>query len=461
MASYNARYEGDPRYPQPTPYQSSTHLVDYPLGDDPDRKVYALDDDYDEMDNHQHPYNPNTHIPSAQVTYDAALPPGYPPMRKSSKASSIDVSDIIDSYDDHEMSSPPQDHKPDLVDTPPPAPPTRRAFFRSFFPSSLACRLYLLVALLETFVDVAIEVELFLRVRNASKASGSDSQVDGNRLPIYIFLFGLAHAYQFVLAVDAVRSRNMLQILFLAIFNALMILYSVLQISEVQSALPAGTSGIVSIPINIVLLLVPIVIAVAEVAYLLLSWKIHTEFGWDNYKALGADRRIKKIFLHFQVFECLLKFDVYFWIGFSVQFIFLALDDSDIEFPLTIAALPISLLLLVEGHLAARFENRWLMASFMVGTLAACVYFAYKLVRILMERSEPSFMSVWKSLVGFSSACIALIILTFVMACIVFYNFGKGLKRHMQKGKRTLDAPSSRRVDGNPNFRNPNRMSIE
>ncbi|KZT52977.1 hypothetical protein CALCODRAFT_501650 [Calocera cornea HHB12733] len=454
MATYNAHYDDQSRYQQPAPYQSSTHLVDYPLPDDPDRKAYSLEEEY-EIEPRRNPYTHNTAPP--HVVYDSSSPPVYPPMRKSSQASSIDVSDIIDSYDDHEPSSLP-DRKTDVVVTLP--PPTRRAFWRSFIPASLACRLYLLVALLETFVDVAIEVELWFRVHNASKAAPT-SGLNGDRLPIYIFLFGLAHAYQFILAVDAVRSRNMLQIVFLAIFNALFIGYSVLQISEVQSALPAGTPGLVSIPINIVLLLVPIVIAVAEVAYLLLSWKIHTEFGWDNYKLLGADRRIKKMFLHFQVFECLLKFDVYFWIGFSVQFIFLSLDASDIEYPLTIAALPISLLLLLEGHLAARFENVWLMASFMVGTLAACVYFAYKLVRILMERSEPSFLSVWKSLVGFSSACIALIILTFVMACIVFFNFGKGLKRHWQKSKRTVDPSTSRRVEGDPNFRNPNRMSIE
>ncbi|EJU00976.1 hypothetical protein DACRYDRAFT_108312 [Dacryopinax primogenitus] len=376
-------------------------------------------------------------------------------MRKTSKTSSIDVSDIIDSYDDY-GSAESQDRKAPIVDS---ASPPSRSVWRSFIPSSLSCRLYLLVALLEAFVDVAIEVELFLRVRSASNNSGQPD-VDYGRLPIYIFLFGLAHGYQFILAVDAVRSRNMLQIVFLAIFNGVFIAYAVLQISEVQGALPAGTPGIISIPINVVLILPPIVISVAEVAYLLLSWKIHTEFGWQNYKLLGADRRIKKMFLHYQVFECLLKFDVYFWIAFSVQFIFLSLDHTSIEYPLTIAALPVSLLLLLEGHLGARFENKWLMTSSMVGTLAACVYFAYKLVRILMERTDTSFMYVWKSLVGFSSACIGLIILTFIMACIVFFNFGKGLKQHLSKTKRTLNSTPAG-VNGNSAFRNPNRMSLE
>jgi len=457
MASYGANYYDQSAYQPPAPYQSSSHLVDYPIRDDLDNKVYNPDDDFDDIDTRQNHYHIDTGAHLSQVVYDTSLPPAYPPMRKPSKASSIDVSDIIDSYDDHSVNDR-EDRKATVVDVPPPA--SRSSLLRSFIPSSLACRLYLLVALLETFVDVAIEVELFFRVRNASSNS-SVPDVDYGRLPIYIFLFGLAHAYQFVLAVDAVRSRNMLQIAFLAVFNALFIGYSVLQISEVQSALPAGTPGIISIPINIVLILVPIVISVAEVAYLLLSWRMHTEFGWQNYKLLGADRQIKKMFLHFQVLECLLKFDVYFWIGFSVQFIFLALDQTSIEYPLTIAALPVSLLLLLEGHLAARFENRWLMASFMVGTLGACVYFAYKLVRILMERTDQSFVPVWKSLVGFSSACIALIILTFIMACIVFFNFGKGLKRHLRKSKRTLDVTSSRRTNGDPAFRNPNRMSIE
>ena len=143
--------------------------------------------------------------------------------------------------------------------------------------------------------------------------------------------------------------------------------------------MPTGTTGISHIPIDVLTLIIPIVISVAELAYCALGWKIYTEFGWKVYKYLGADRRIKTMYAHYQIFLCLIKFDLFFWVGFSVQFIWLVLGtDHDAEYYLTCAALPLSLIVLIEGHLAARHENRLMMWSFMGGCVAALVYFVYK-----------------------------------------------------------------------------------
>jgi hypothetical protein len=77
--------------------------------------------------------------------------------------------------------------------------------------------------------------------------------------------------------------------------------------------------------------------------------------------------------------QCLIKFNVFFWVGFSTQWISLVLiKKSDFEFYTTIITLPISILLLVEGYLATRHENRWMMYGFMGGCVAGCGYFAYK-----------------------------------------------------------------------------------
>ena len=142
--------------------------------------------------------------------------------------------------------------------------------------------------------------------------------------------------------------------------------------------MPSGTTGISHIPIDTLTLIIPIVISVAELAYCALAWKIYTEFGWKVYKYLGADRSIKTMYAYYQIFLCLVKFDLFFWVGFSVQFIWLVLNNDDAEFYLTCAALPLSLIVLIEGHLAARHENKMMMWSFMAGCVAALVYFVYK-----------------------------------------------------------------------------------
>ncbi|PSR71278.1 hypothetical protein PHLCEN_2v12792 [Hermanssonia centrifuga] len=248
-------------------------------------------------------------------------------------------------------------------------------------------------------------------------------------MPVYLAIFALAHVFQFALAVDAVSARNTLQFIFLSMFNALFLVYAIIQIREIQAALPKNTPGLSHIPINTLTMIIPIVISVAELAYCALGWKIYTEFGWKVYKFLGADRRIKTMYAHYQIFLCLIKFDLFFWMGFSVQFIWLVLNKQDAEFYLTYAALPLSIIVLIEGHLAARYENKWMMLTFMAGCVAALVYFVYKLVKVLrLKDTDPTFEAVWGTLTTFSVLAIILLIATFIVACLVMQNFGRGLK---------------------------------
>ncbi|EDR16071.1 uncharacterized protein LACBIDRAFT_228346, partial [Laccaria bicolor S238N-H82] len=299
-------------------------------------------------------------------------------------------------------------------------------------PESMACRFYVATVLVETTIDLAIEGELFLRVREKMKA---DSQTDDgaqmatSRMPVYLSIFALAHVFQFVMAVDAVYARNTLQFICLTIFNALFLIYAIIQIKEIRDALVgASTPGVSNIPINVLTTIIPIVISVAEIAYIGLGWKIYHEFGWKVYKFLGADRRIKKMYANYQIYECLVKFDVFFWAGFSVQFIWLVLQDTDWEYYVTCAALPLSIVLLVEGHLAARHENKWMMATFMSGCVGAMVYFIYKLIKVLLYLGTDQYRLVWKSLTVFSVIAIALLFATFVFSIIILRNFGQGLK---------------------------------
>ena len=151
-------------------------------------------------------------------------------------------------------------------------------------------------------------------------------------------------------------------------------MYAIIQIGEVGN-ISTTASGL---SIHTLSIIVPIVISVAELAYVGLAYKIYTEFGWKVYKFLGADRRMKTMFTYYQIFLCLVKFDLFFWVGFSVQFIWLVLDSHNAEYYLTCLALPLSILVLIDGHIAARSENKWMMYTFMTGCVGALVYFLYK-----------------------------------------------------------------------------------
>jgi len=334
-----------------------------------------------------------------------------------------------------------------------------RTFWQKILPESIACRLYVITVLVQTAIDLAIEGDLLLRFHEAGDQDDDFSQ----KMPVYLGIFALAHVFQFVMAVDAVYARNTLQFISLTIFNALFLAYAIIQITEIRNSQTNlnATTGISNLNVNVLTTAIPIVIAIAEFIYIALAWKIYHEFGWKVYKFLGADRRIKKMYASYQVFQCLVKFDVFFWVGFSVQFIWLVLNSGDWEYYVTCAALPLSIVLLVEGHLAARHENKWMMITFMSGCVSGLIYFCYKLVRVLMNKTDPKFESVWKSLSIFSVIAILLLIATFVFAIIVLRNFGRGLKNTMTKNKHEHTRWGSQHLHHRAMSVNPNRMSID
>ncbi|EIN13598.1 hypothetical protein PUNSTDRAFT_117326 [Punctularia strigosozonata HHB-11173 SS5] len=344
----------------------------------------------------------------------------------------------------------------------PPSPPQRDkekpSIWSQLVPDSLACKLYVLTVLIETIIDLAIEGDLLLRVHEAKKDGEGDSLAT-RKMPVYLSVFVFAHVFQLVMAIDAVYARNTLQFISLTLFNALFLFYAVIQIGEIKRA-AIDTNGIAGIPIQVLTTIIPIVISVAEIAYIALGWKIYNEFGWKVYKFLGADRTIKRIYATYQIFICLVKFDLFFWVGFSVQFIWLILQKTDWEYYVTVAALPLSIILLIEGHLAARHENKWMMFTFMSGCVGALVYFFYKLVRVLSNRTESEFVDVWASLTTFSIIAILLLIITFVFACLVLNNYGRGLKEQLAKSS-THTRWGSQSVSHRPMSANPNRMSID
>ncbi|EMD41724.1 hypothetical protein CERSUDRAFT_110297 [Gelatoporia subvermispora B] len=335
----------------------------------------------------------------------------------------------------------------------------KRSLWHTIIPDSIACRLYLLIVLIETGIDLAIEGDLIVRVNAVAKDDGT---IASQRMPVYLSIFALAHVFQFIMALDAVYARNTLQFIFLAVFNALFLVYAIIQISEIKELIPLNTPGFSDIPIKILTTIIPIVIAVAELAYIALGWKIYTEFGWKVYKFLGADRRIKTMYANYQIFLCLVKFDLFFWIGFSVQFIWLVLSAHNAEYYLTYAALPLSIVVLIEGHLAARHENKYMMITFMTGCAAAMVYFMYKLVKVLRLKDTDTFFEVWKTLTTFSVIAIILLIGTVIFAGLVMNAFGRGLKNQIAKNSTgNLQRSKTQIIHRGPMSTHPNRMSIE
>lgn len=86
--------------------------------------------------------------------------------------------------------------------------------------------------------------------------------------------------------------------------------------------------------------------------------------------------------LNYHIFVLLLKLDVFFFFGFSLQFLMMILKSYDPEFWLTILALPLTLIILLLAIYGVRNENKHFMFAFIAGLLIAMVYFIFKIVKI-------------------------------------------------------------------------------
>jgi MFS family permease len=169
---------------------------------------------------------------------------------------------------------------------------------------------------------------------------------------------------------DALRMKNTIQVIGLVAYNVGLLLYGAVQIEQIKEAIfSLAEEEFVhkqiwsdTMPF---LIAIPSIIAVATIALGFISWKLYDEFAWTIYKRISADLRMKRRYLQYQVYIALLKFDFFFFLGFTVQFVVIVTQRKT-EFALTIAAIPVTILILLAAAWFVRKE-------ILTGTIAVIV----------------------------------------------------------------------------------------
>ncbi|KAI8879784.1 hypothetical protein K501DRAFT_325345 [Backusella circina FSU 941] len=288
---------------------------------------------------------------------------------------------------------------------------------------------YILVTtILEAIVVIVIESVLFAQYPKVSPLTGLSIGI-----PVYLMLFIFSMIFQILLVWDATRHKNTIQMIAFIIFNLCCFAYAVFQFKQIDDAL-----GHPDWRLKKLIIVNPIVIGICQLIYFYLGTCLCVEFGWRIYKKIGADPEIRNMYRWYQILLTILKIDIFFFLGFSIQYLVLVLDPADVEFGLTIAALPLTCLLLLLAVYAIRHESTYLIALFFVGLMAGVAYFIFKIIRIYTQTEK--FVYVKDFLKFFAYVTLVLIILTIVNASICWFNFGKGLKIHLlQKPRNEKD----------------------
>ncbi|ODO07446.1 hypothetical protein L198_01025 [Cryptococcus wingfieldii CBS 7118] len=333
----------------------------------------------------------------------------------------------------------------------------KKQWYHKVIPGTVYTRILLATIITETVIDLTIEATILYRFNEEVKSTSStDLELENKRrLPIYLIIFGLAHLWQLVLVSIAIRMKNTVQVIAVTAFNFAFLGYAIIQIYELRkilggTSLSEGLKGndtgstLMTIPLNVLTALIIAVVAVSSVGLLVLSVLLRREFGrvsrnWQRYRFLGADLMIREYYFKFQIFECICYFGAFFCAGFGIQFIWLVLNPSDVEYIITWIAFPLLIIFLVIGRYAAKYENVYFMSAFIVGLLTGCAYFIFKLVRIWQQRTT-TYNHLEKSLTVFDALSLASLISCAVWGGTVWWNFGKGLKQAVlaRPGARTF-----------------------
>ncbi|KAI9848760.1 MAG: hypothetical protein M1837_006847 [Sclerophora amabilis] len=314
-------------------------------------------------------------------------------------------------------------------------------------PNSLWTWSFLVIVVVQAAIALAFEAFVFAKFQTSLIDDDGESraQPESRAIPTYLTLFIFGFLYQILLVYDALRLKNTIQVIGLCFFNLAMLIYAAVQMDQIKEAVTTlmhGPGGSFIEPDSDVwaasqpfLVAVPCVIALGTVMMSVVAWKLYDEFAWTIYKHISADLRMKRRYLTFQIYIALLKFDFFFFLAFTVQFVVMVVQTEDSEFGLTIAAIPVTILILLLAAFWTRKENTFGMIIIIILYFAALAYFLFKLIRMYEPGTRDIYAPASKSLTTFAVITVILIVVTIVNACVCTHNFGRGLKPHVTRRK--------------------------
>lgn len=299
--------------------------------------------------------------------------------------------------------------------------------------------------LIASYIFVSFQTDIN---SNAKKGKSDPATTIPTFLTLYIFAF----VYQLLLVWDALRMKNTIQILGLVGLNIGLLIYGAVQVEQLHeavtqlrnnNAIELGTWEAT----HPLLVAIPCILAFFTIIMAFLAYKLYNEFAWTIYKHISADLRMKRRYLTYQIYIALLKFDFFFCLGFTIQFVVIVGGKNKIERYLTAAAIPVTIIIMFAAFWFTKREN-------MPGTIVVIIlyfgglaYFCFKLVRMYQEAKQAPYLAARKELTTFAVLTIGLLISTIIVACMCANSYGRGLKPYVTSRAQKAAADANSRPD--------------
>ncbi|KAJ5893372.1 hypothetical protein N7495_005063, partial [Penicillium taxi] len=344
---------------------------------------------------------------------------------------------------------------------------------RIYLPNTQWTWAFAIVTFVQTVVTLGLEMyepdpqlQFYIFVNFQTQEVPNDSP-SSKTIPTFLALYSFGFLYELVLVYDALRMKNTIQIIGLCMCNVGLLIYGAVQVNQIRTAVTVLFDNKAIKPevwaeSEPFLIVIPCIVAIGSILITFVAWKLYDEFAWTIYKHISADLRMKRRYLTYQIYIALLKFDFFFFLGFTVQFLVVVSDTHNAEFYLTIIAVPVTIIILALAAWFVRRETTVGMIVIILLLFAAMAYFCFKLFRMYAPATFPQYLPARPSMTFFAIITLALIVTTIINACMCANNFSRGLKPHINSRKKSKAEEKNTELQSNLGLSPvPSRMMID